>query len=158
MSGLLLACSSCFQVITPGIIFLLEIIIVSSSEGKFPFLNKGKVWGSPEDLIKKEKERDEKNLKISRDFQEYEYTPSSGNTRRMKLELLKVKDSDGKMYYTTIAENRNLVSLCKMVDKRDSNGTLYVSRDDYKIHFQVMFSSLSLLMNIIFLTTSGVHE
>ena len=76
----------------------------------------------------------------------------------MKLELLKVKDSDGKMYYTTIAENRNLVSLSKMVDKRDSNGTLYVSRDDYKIHFQVMFSSLSLIMNIIFLTTSGVHE
>ena len=113
------------------------MIIFSSSEGKYPFLNKGKVWGSPEDLIKKEKERDGKNLKISRDFQEYEYTPSSGNKRRMKLELLKVKDSEGRMFYTTIAENRNLVALCKMVDKRDSNGTLYVSREEYKTHFQV---------------------
>ena len=95
------------------------------------------MWGSPEDLIKKEKERDGNKLKISRDFQEYEYTPSSGNTRRMKLELLKVKDSNGKVYYTTIAENRNLVALCKMVDKRDYNGTLYVSREEYKMHFKV---------------------
>ena len=91
-------------------------------------------------MIKKEKERDEKKMRISRDFQEYEYTPSSGNKRRMKLELLKVKDSEGKMYYTTIAENRNLVALCKMVDKRDSNGTLYVSREEYRIHFQVKLS------------------
>ena len=95
------------------------------------------MWGSPEDLIKKEKERDGKNLKISRDFEEYEYTPSSGNKRQMKLELLKVKDSAGKMYYTTIAENRNLVALCKMVDKRNSHGSLYVSREEYKTHFQV---------------------
>ena len=76
-------------------------------------------------------------MKISRDYQEYEYTPSSGNTRRLKLELLKVNDSNGKVYYTTIAENRNLVALCKMVDKRDYNGTLYVSREEYKMHFKV---------------------
>ena len=81
-------------------------------------------------------------MKISRDFQEFEYTPSSGNKRRMKLELLKVKDTDGKLFYTTIAENRNLVHLCKMVDKRDSNGTLYVSREEYKSHFQVKEISL----------------
>ena len=78
-------------------------------------------------------------MKISRDFQEFEYTPSSGNKRKMKLELLKVKDSDGKMFYTTIAENRNLVALCKMVNKRDSNGNLYVSKEEYQTHFKVKY-------------------
>ena len=122
---------------------------LSLTEGKYPFLNKEKVWGSLEDLIVKSKEeQNERNLIISKHFVEKDYTPTSGNPRKMKLEMIKLRDKTRNYnYYTTIAENRNLVTLCKMVDKRNSTGSLYVSRDDYKIHFKVTqhFSSCSAL-------------
>ena len=108
-------------------------------EGEYPYMNKhGKVWGSVEDLIKKEKEREtESSLIISREFIDYEYTPSAGTGRRLKLELLKLRDKkDGKNYYTVVAENRSLSALAKMAN-RGSGGHYGVSKADYKIHFKV---------------------
>ena len=96
--------------------------------------DQGKVWGSVDDLIEKEKEN-ESSLKISREFIEYEYTPSSGSSRKMKLELLKLRDQSGKNYYTVLAENRSLSALAKMANKGRDYG---VTKGDYKIHFKVL--------------------
>ena len=78
-------------------------------------------------------------MKISRDFIEYEYTPSSGNPRVMKLEMLKLRDKAGKCYYTVIAENRSLLTLCKMAQKE------MVSSEQFKIHFQVLHHYIAVL-------------
>ena len=88
--------------------------------------------GSVDDLIKKERASSDRSLKISRDLKEYEYSPSSGNPRVMRLEMLKLRDKSGKFYYTIIAENRSLLTLCKMGQKE------MVSSEEFKIHFQVL--------------------
>ena len=82
-------------------------------------------------------------MRIFREFVEFPYTPSSGSQRVMKLELLKLTDKSGKIYYTVMVENRPLVALSKWAARKTQHG---VSKEEYRNQFQVkpdFFSKLN---------------
>ena len=123
-------------------------LLILFPEGSYPYQTNGKIWGTKEDLLARERNTSRSYCKS--DDIRYEYTVSGGIQRVSTVEVVKVK-RENKVFYAVVAENRPLTSLCKAVDYPIKNGRsgaeILVSKETYKIHFQVYMRELQTLLD-----------
>lgn len=104
-----------------------------------------------DDILKNKYDR-EKVKAVVRERPEYTYTVSGGITRTSILDIVRVVKDDT-WHYAAFVENRPLTSLCRLVDcpvsLESGNAEVLVTKEDFKIHFQVRISNLGLQQSIL---------
>ena len=92
-----------------------------------------------DDILKNKYDR-EKVKAVVRERPEYTYTVSGDIQRKSVLDIVRVVKDDT-WHYAAFVENRPLTSLCKLVDcpvsLESGNAEVLVTKEDFKIHFQV---------------------
>ena len=95
-----------------------------------------------DDILKNKYDRE--TVKAVRERPEYSYTVSGNIQRTSVLDIVRVV-KDETWHYAAYVENRPLTSLCRLVDcpisLESGNAEVLVTKEDFKIHFQVRISS-----------------
>ena len=91
-----------------------------------------------DDILKNKYDRE--TVKAVRERPEYTYTVSGNIQRTSVLDIVRVV-KDETWHYAAYVENRPLTSLCRLVDcpisLESGNAEVLVTKEDFKIHFQV---------------------
>jgi len=130
-----------------GQYWICQKVLILFPEGNYPYLTNGETWGTMEDILKNK--YDKETVKAVRERPEYTYTVSGCIQRTSVLDIVRVVKDDT-WHYAAYVENRPLTSLCKLVDcpisLESGNAEVLVTKEDFKIHFQVYKRELERLL------------
>ena len=103
-----------------------------------------------DDILKNKYDR-EKVKAVVRERPEYTYTVSGDIQRTSILDIVRVVKDDT-WHYAAFVENRPLTSLCRLVDcpvsLESGKAEVLVTKEDFKIHFQVRIFNWGLLKSV----------
>ena len=131
-----------------GHFWIFSKLLILFPEGNYPYQTNGKTWGSMDDILKNKYQ--ESKIQAVRERPEHRYTVSGGIERTSVLDIVRVVKDDT-WQYAAYVENRPLISLCKLVDfpvsLESGQAEVMVTREDFKIHFQVYKRELQRLLD-----------